>query len=203
MMTEDPATQWNRQEIIKKLVELEHNQKILSPRAIRHSNPALYCAVFRNFGCWSSALAAAGIRSPRAPRKKKRRTKSICWTKETIIEMILECAVKRQPMLSSKIRPVSLRNAAIKTFGSWAEAVRAAGLEAPTSEYQKWNKERVKKELLARLKAGKSIYPHDICKENRRLRSAISRCFDNWADSFLYAGICPGMAEKTRKKWED
>ena len=129
MMTEDPATQWNRQEIIKKLVELEHNQKILSPRVIRHSNPALYCAVFRNFGCWSSALAAAGIRSPRAPRKKKRRTKSICWTKETIIEMILECAVKRQPMLSSKIRPVSLRNAAIKTFGSWAEAVRRRGRE--------------------------------------------------------------------------
>jgi hypothetical protein len=84
-------------------------------------------------------------------------------------------------------------------FGSWYKALCVAGVKPSGGCYQKWSKERIQKELLTRLKNKKSIHPSDIHQDDPKLRAAIGRWFDSWADSFLYAGICPGIAERNKR----
>ena len=140
------------------------------------------------------AIAAAGIMLPAARAKSCHGR----WTSESIIEAILECAVNRQSLLSSKIRPSYLRTAAVRIFGSWDNALNAAGVEISGIRYNKWSQDRIKNELLLRLNEGKSLYPRDIQKDSPKLRAAMGRWFDDWADAFLHAGICPGLAQKNR-----
>ncbi|MBC8394537.1 MAG: hypothetical protein H8E17_18460 [Deltaproteobacteria bacterium] len=198
-MSEKQTIQWSRQKIISALIDLESRREGLSVKVIKKSNAALYAAARRHFGSWGLALAAAGIKLPSRHRKQINDANRTRWTQENIIETILRCAVNRQPLLSSKVRPASLRIAATRVFGSWYKALCVAGVEPSGGRYQKWSKERIKRELLTRLKNKKSIHPSDIHQDDPKLRAAIDRWFDGWADSFLYAGICPGMAEKSRK----
>ena len=202
-MTERQTIQWSRQKIISVLLNLESRHESLSVKAIRKSDAALYAAARRHFGSWGLALTAAGIKLPSKHRKQINNASRTRWTQETIIETILRYAVNRQPLLSSKVRPTSLRIAATRVFGSWYKALCVAGVEPSGGRYQKWSKERIQKELLTRLKNKKSIHPSDIHQDDPKLRAAIGRWFDDWADSFLYAGICPGMAEKSRKTRAD
>ncbi len=74
------------------------------------------------FGSWRGGLVAAGLNADRFCVRP-------IWDRERIVEAILVRAVKREPLGSSTVLPRSLKMAAVKIFGSWANALVAAGLD--------------------------------------------------------------------------
>jgi hypothetical protein len=63
---------WTKAEILKCIREASRNGHSLSDSAVRHHNPALYGAAIREFGAFTAARRAAGVRFP---KKKKPRSR--------------------------------------------------------------------------------------------------------------------------------
>ena len=80
-------------------------------------------------------------------------------------------------------------------FGSWREAIVAAGFQ-PTS--QRWSKERVLDEL--RTRYGNGIPRSFRCKDNWRLTAAARKYYGNWHDALVAAGLRRGKS-KIRLRW--
>jgi len=118
-----------REKIIREILMHEIESNSVRPKFIKKKNLSLYHAVLRQFGSWSQALISAGVPASKfAKTKHERMNNYLFWTKDRIIEAILQRAVKNHSLQSTKIRPYALRIAGIRHFGSWANAVKAAGL---------------------------------------------------------------------------
>jgi hypothetical protein len=123
------SNRWTKEKIIREIIRHEFESNSVRPQFIRNNNPSLYNAALRQFGRWSQALVSAGVPARKfAKTKQERMNNRKFWTKDRIIEAILQRAVKNHSLQSTQIRPYALRMAGIKYFGSWANAVKAAGL---------------------------------------------------------------------------
>ena len=119
---------WGRERITARIRELHAQGADLSWRAISlEVDPPLAAAALRSNGyaTWAQALAAAGIDVNDVARYQQ-------WNEERVLREI-QAAHKTGVALSSKAAQQShskLFCAARRRFGSWDEALRAAGLEA-------------------------------------------------------------------------
>lgn len=119
---------WGRERIAERIRELHAQGADLSWRAISLDvDPPLAAAALRSNGyaTWAEALAAAGIDVNDVARYQQ-------WNEERVLREIKELHRSSVP-LSSKAAQQShskLFCAARRRFGSWDDALRAAGLEA-------------------------------------------------------------------------
>ena len=111
----------------------------------------LYSVAKKHFGTWTNTLLAAGL----PPTRKQ-------WTKDRAVVEIQ--AWRRQGVAISSIsrQDMRLTVAAIRLFGSWHEALRAAGLK-PT--YKQRRTANGGQEKLTRQRNRKDIFP--ITKKGR------------------------------------
>lgn len=92
------------------------------PAGLRRRHGHLVQAARAYFGSWAGAVAAAGV-DPAAFRR------AVPWTRERVVEAVLRRALGDEPLAARAVRPRSLAAAGAKFFGSWDEAVAAAGLD--------------------------------------------------------------------------
>lgn len=85
--------------------------------SIRRGDPSLATAAGKYFGTLTAAKLAAGI-PPDANR----------WSKERVIECIQDLHVKRTPLTPASRHDPRLVSAAKRYFGSWGDALVAAGV---------------------------------------------------------------------------
>jgi hypothetical protein len=71
------------------------------------------------------AVYAAGV----DPQKLQR---SNIWTHDRILECILTRVIRNEPLQRQNVKPRSLVEAGTKLFGSWKEALVAAGIDSET-----------------------------------------------------------------------
>jgi hypothetical protein len=90
---------------------------------IRAGRNDLVVAANRYAGSWARARELAGIRFE---RHRPRTTQA--WDAASVVETILERHRRGQPLASSKV-PRALISAAGRIFGSWRDAIEAAGLD--------------------------------------------------------------------------
>jgi hypothetical protein len=131
---------WTRELVLEAILKRALRN---DPLTLRHTQPrSLVEAGRRFFGCWSAALAAAGLDpkscgsspdtlSPIARQAPARQTRRQPWTKELVVTAIARRLAERQPMNSQSIyhQDRSLLSAAVRRFGNWSNALRAAGLD--------------------------------------------------------------------------
>jgi hypothetical protein len=98
-------------------------------------DPPLYRAAKRYFGGWHNALRAAGLK----PKLEQR------WSKHLVLQAIRLRGESGLPLSQVWREDTSLFGAAVRYFGSWEQAMRAAGMQP--SPRKRWSRDRVIREL--------------------------------------------------------
>lgn len=174
-----PLRVWTREKIIE-AIRTRHRNGLTLIGVERHDTP-LYSAAQRHFGGWRKAVTVAGIEYPR-------RT----WTSQSVIEAIQSRDRSGLPLRNVGKYDSGLATAAYKYFGSWHQAVLAAGIEYQPR--RKWTRERLIQEI-------RTWYPDgqlkaDVWTEDKGLAAAALNYFGSWHNALKAAGI-----EPKRRMW--
>ena len=201
------ARTWSPKKVIRGIQRARAKPESLCYKNMRNRRRGLLEAAKKHFGSWRKALIAAGV-DPESVRLTR------TWDRESVIEAILDRAIKDEPLAVTKVSPKSLAQWGIRIFGSWGDALNAAGLDPdqyvhirapglatdsgtqtevsePPAPPQKWSKDRIASELRWRAEKGKAINMARLKIEDRRLHSAVRRHFANWNAAVLHAGLAP------------
>ncbi|MDB5325905.1 MAG: helix-turn-helix domain protein [Phycisphaerales bacterium] len=203
---------WERWSPPKILVMIRHFARRNRPLTTKQMDQRYHnvvTAARRHFGSWNKAVLAAGV----DPRKLQR---VIPWTSERVIEAILTRALRNESLVPSRVEPRSLLEAGHRFFGSWHDAIAAAGLDpvlasrketrtvgAPDdkghsgipkpSERPKlhWNNDRVIAAIRLRLLERKPVHCAALAQDDKRLYNAMRRYFGGWKKAMRAVGLDP------------
>jgi len=107
---------WSRERVLEELRRWRERRG--RPPSVKEVPNSLRCAAARYFGSWVEAKRRAGLGSLR-PK----------WSRGRVLEELREWGRRLGRAPTAGEVPPSLLFAAIRNFGSWAEAKRRAGLE--------------------------------------------------------------------------
>jgi arsenate reductase-like glutaredoxin family protein len=113
---------WTKVKIVEHILSRQQANKPLYCYAVAHQHSQLYNAARRYFGNWDSALTEAGI-DPQTIRKRHRP-----YTKSDITEYLRNCTLPENAFNSLRNHSESIERAARKLYGTWANAIKAAGV---------------------------------------------------------------------------
>lgn len=120
---------WTRAKIVEQIRELYRRGEHLSHEAVKRRYGSLVSAASskRYFGSWERAIRAAGL-----SYDKIRKIES--WDRHKIVEKIQELDRQGQDLNNSSMRRLGYRGmleaaGRDRNFGSWDEALRAAGVD--------------------------------------------------------------------------
>ncbi len=173
---------WTDARIIERLLQINASQC----RNLAKADNNLAAAAQRRYGSIEKALKAAGIKPLR-----------ICWTKARVIETIQSRYSAQGTSTVEGFGDQTLAKAAAKRFGSWAEAVDAAGLidRIPVKKPSyRWTKEEVLCGIQEWHASGKAL--EGVEKESRVLMTAARRHFGGWRKAVEAAGL-----QCRRRQW--
>ncbi len=176
---------WDKEIIVQELRRLHASGQNLSSGAIRKQHNALRLAAKLHFGSYESALRVAGI-----DYDEIRRTRP--WTKETIVAAIVEEHNKGNDinMIAMTKRNSGLVGAARTHFGSYGQAVAAAGIDYETiRKYAFWDKATIVRQLQDLRNQGKDIRPIAIRQYNGALAGAAKLHFGSYRKAVEAAGF--------------
>jgi hypothetical protein len=140
-------------------------------------NVPLAGAAKRRFGSWADAVAAAGLAS-RLPVAKPARA----WSQEAVLQAIRTQHEQSRNTTVVWKQDTGLYSAAKKHFGSWRQAIIAAGFE-PAREA--WTAERIVRRIRGWHDQGVPVRS----QQNPRLTAAAIRLFGSWRNAVVAAGI--------------
>jgi len=153
----------------------DRHQRQLSLSGVQRDDRFLFAAACRHFGGWHNALAAAGLSLER-PRK---------WTPERVLDAIRGWQREGRPLTSVRQTDKPLYAAAARLFGTWLNAVLAAGL--PMKQLRRWTKE----DVLAAIHEARArgLTTAEISTQNPSLCGAAKRHFGGWRGAMVAAGV--------------
>ncbi|TWU39375.1 hypothetical protein [Novipirellula artificiosorum] len=174
---------WTQQRVIERLKAWRERS---TDTSLCESEPNLADAAIRFFGGLDKAFEEADIEpSPRY------------WTDVRVIAEIQERYVNGKPKHIQGLGDIRLANAAKRRFGSWAKAVKAAGLadRIPISKpLKRWTRQKVIEAII--LARSEGIRLTGISKSDQSLYNAAKTHFGTWHAAMIAAGIPP-----SRRQW--
>ena len=113
---------WDRDAVVFELKARAQNGEALNSGGLQKDDPGLHAAAIRYFGSYPDALRAAKFDPARLRERRS-------WDKQTVVQA-LKSARKRGAISDTAVRhnDPGLYGAAIRLFGSFTSARRAAGL---------------------------------------------------------------------------
>jgi hypothetical protein len=160
----------------------------LNYASIAQNQIALLRAATRYFGTWKSAIEYAGLDYNEIRRYK-------IWTRDRIVERIHELNEKGVDLswryISTQIDP-QLAAAATKRkhFGSWRNAIQAAGLDYDIiRRYHEWDEQAVIDRLQELHAQGIDLNAKSMEEYDITLITAARRRFDSWDKALTAAGL--------------
>lgn len=179
---------WTRKGIIEEIKRLQAAGAALNYAAAQAEHLNLVRAASWHFGTWRQAVEKAGI--PYEDISKYRR-----WNRERIIARVRELHEAGADLswrtISTQTDP-PLAAAALRSngFGSWREAIAAAGLDIGLlARYRHWDQERVKSEIRALHRARAPLSSRSVQFANQPLFCAARRRFGSWDAALEHAGF--------------
>jgi len=114
---------WDRNSIVFELKERAQSREALNSGAIQQQDPGLHAAAVRHFGSYDAAIRAANMN----PRQVRRRNS---WTRQSVIQGLKAARRAGLRISDTSIRKANsaLYGAAVRLFGSFTKARRAAGI---------------------------------------------------------------------------
>ncbi len=178
------ARRWSRARILEAIRSLP---RPLRAYEIKRIASGLEHAAKTRFGSWAFALRRAGFAYPKLYEAKR-------WPRQKVLETIRARSREGRPIRSRDIEEElnGLWEAGRREFGSWPEAVAAAGVAYPAREWKwKWPRSRVLEVLQERVQACRPLGRSSVEREVRGLVRAAQRCFGSWPRALEAAGIRP------------
>ncbi len=116
---------WNRNSIAFELKHMASAGESLSSGAVQKDDAGLHAAALRYFGTYDAALRAAKI-DPASVRRRQ------TWTKSRVVAELKKMSKKQKKLLDTTVRGKNppLYGAAVRLFGSFAKARKAAGIKS-------------------------------------------------------------------------
>ena len=193
---------WDKPKILAALKRLHKAGAALSYNALAKGQQSLVSAAAYHFGSYRSAVEQAGIDYAEVVRRPR-------WTKAGIVRLIKEARRADEPLHWSAItkRRDELGKAAFaslqpRLFGSWDQALHAAGLEADdVNRYRKWTKESVVGELKARSRGEAPMNSGAVQRADPGLHAAAVRHFAGYDQALRAAKLDPDKVRQ-RKVWD-
>jgi hypothetical protein len=170
-----PAKKWTKQRVIEAIRARDEQGLPLSKT--RLDDTALYSAAIRCFGRWQQALVAAGVKKSYVPRR--------AWTRQRVIDAIRARHEQGLSLVGVRNHDAVLDSAAKRYFGTWQQAVDAAGLEPDLP--RRWNRQRVIEALRERQRQGLPI--RNVREYDNGLVNAARRHFGSWTAAMSAAGL--------------
>ena len=174
-----------RETIIRRIVERDLAGHSLLEESVRASDELLHAAAVNEFGLWETALGYAGVSvhdvgrcRDLSPERIKSRLRRLCTTGYDLGAKV------------NRSRDRGLYEAAVRHFGSWREALTAAGINFANVTHRRpknLDREAMLLWLRNRESAGQSVIWTDVCLENRDYALAIRREFGSWARAIATA----------------
>ncbi len=173
---------WTKAIIIKMIKEARERDEELHWSAVMRRKDELKKAAFaalqeRLFGSWENALRGAGLNPAKVHRYRK-------WSRDEIVARLQERSRRHQGLNSGTVQreDSGLLVAAIRHFGSYNEALSAAGVDpADVRLRRRWSREDVLREL--RSFQGQDgdgpIEEGDLRSKSPALHGAVMRFFPN------------------------
>ena len=118
---------WSPEYVLDRLAELDRQGVGLNPSAIERAEPALYRWTLAFIGKWDTALEAIGL----DPARIRLAARKQVWTRQSVIKALCQRRLTRQPLnwLAIVAANRSLSWAALRLFGTYDNALKAAGLD--------------------------------------------------------------------------
>jgi len=173
---------WSKPIIIQLIKQARRKGQDLHWSAVTRRRDELGKAAFaslqpRLFGSWERALAESGLDAQRIARYRR-------WDRDSIVDVLRTTHRKRQPLNSGAIqkRDPGMHAAAVRHFGSYDGALRAAGLDPlKLRQRRRWSKQEVLAELKAFRKKHGDINDADLRRHAPALYGAAIRTFKSLA----------------------
>ena len=177
----------NRKQVIRRILEMESQGKVLGEDAVSKANHALFVDACELFGSWAIALEYAGVRI------KRNRSQSV--VPKIVIKRIRGRVGRLNSVKAGHVRKTDykLYRAGIVAFGSWQRALEAAGVDqkclyfGPTNP--KLTNDQIFELLRQRASDGKSMRFLDFACDNLAVARAIESRFKNWTSALVLAGL--------------
>jgi hypothetical protein len=189
-------------EVLAALKRRKHDRLHVSQEAVSLSDRPLKSAAYRFFGSWPTAIEAAGLSSYLEKQKELHKPWGPYPSAGHVIAELKRRAAEGESIVLSDVitsnDSKAIQAAAIAFFGSWKDAVKAAGLmrlyqrQNPKAFPKYPDADSVIREVLRRKKKGLSLSLGTVMKEDSRLKSAAWRFCGSWTAALSAAGVYNG-----------
>lgn len=181
---------WNKQRVIERL-RVWHERGTATN--LVQSDSRLSSACYRYFGSHVAAMEAAGIE-----RRESNGRNGRVWTKERVLVAIQDRFLAGDPKDQFGFGDRGLGDAAKRLFGSWLDAVAAAGLKDKVNfkpNPRRWDPESVILEIQKwKARGGRLIHVH---QEFPSLFIGAKTHFGSWNKAIEAAGLTPERKRHT------
>lgn len=121
---------WSKATVVSALRSRSRSRKAMNSGALQRQDTGLHAAAVRYFGSYDLALSAAKIR-PESIRQRRK------WNKPIVMNELKKiCRGKATPDAEIRKKHLSLYGAALRLYGSLAQARKAAGVKSPALSAQ-------------------------------------------------------------------
>jgi hypothetical protein len=120
------------------------------------------------------------------------------WTREIIIRQLLEREANGQPLTVGGLGvDKSLYGAARRIFGSWRNAIQAAGIEpSRVLTWERWSPARILVMIRHLARRDKPLSTQQMERRYQNLVTAARRHFGSWSKAILSAGVKPTKLQR-------
>ena len=187
---------WSHEIVIRAIKKLHVAGSRLDYGYIHKNHRTLSWAANKYIGTWKESIEAAGLDYS----KIRLISEATQWSHKRVIEEITTLSQSGQSLNSNHVQTKQrkLYVASLRYFGSWGEAVEAAGFdysqERKRKPYRPQTKARVVADIKVRVATGKHIGGGVVSKEDRALYTAARQAFlgtKSWEKALRASGIDP------------
>jgi hypothetical protein len=195
---------WTRKRILLTIRKLhEAGEELTVQNVQRLGLSGLVGAVYKDsaLGSWKEVLEAAGI-APNTTGGRRRK-----WTPTRVLDEIRKRHQGGEGLSHRAVRQERqyLVVAAVEFFGSWEEALRAAGLDYDEIRKQEtWTKAKILRRIRELAAQGEDLSYGAITQNHSSLAAAAGnkRYFGSWGEAIEAAGIRYDEVRRHREPWD-
>lgn len=179
---------WSTDRIIAEIHYRCRHGRAVNAQVVQRDDSRLFSAGRRHFGSWNNALRAAGIEVP--SRQEKQRLPRGHWTRTRVVAGIKQRHQAGDALYAHALHQQhnQLIAAATYHFGSWAEALRAAGLDPEAIRVTKRRSAgTIIEEICGMAELGADLSDAAVRRRNRALHGAAERYFGSWRTAVAFA----------------
>jgi hypothetical protein len=178
----------SRETVIRRIVQREMQKRGLTDEMVARETPGLYRSACKEFGTWDTALKYAGIGVRHLYAKEN------CARNHVLQRLRKYCARNCKPTARNVMcHHRRLYDAARRHFGTWRQALHAAGTlqtvdtPPPSRRKRKWDPQTVIEHILRRQVEGKPLTYKRVKSEQSTLIWAAKKYFGGWKQALAAA----------------